>query len=161
MLDDIIRELDLDPAHPQLDQYRAAIAQVDRIADRFGRLRVPGQDPPVVLRLDRPPAPPPPIRGWLERYAADFADGRVRRCRHSSWFTPTTMYAGEPGRAFCPACDRRRGHELQQNARETSGHLTMDCDFCGVPTDPFALRIVAVPVVTILVRGMACRGCLP
>lgn len=159
MLDDMIRELDLDPAHPQLDQYRAAIAQVDGIAEKFGRLRVSGQPAPVVLRLDRG-AMPPPIRGWLERYAADFVDGRVRRCRHSSWFTPTTMHAGEPGRAFCPACDKIRGQELQQNALKSPTPGLMDCDFCGVPTDPFRLRIVAVPVVTILVRGMACVRCL-
>lgn len=150
MLDDLIRELDLDPAHPQLDQYRAAIAEVDALAEKYGRLGA------TVLRLDRAPLPPP-IGGWLREYAADLTGGRVRRCRHGSWFTPTTMFASTPGRAFCPRCADARGAELRA---AHSGPFALDCDFCGVPTDVFALGVVVVPVVTILVRGVACARCL-
>lgn len=156
LFDQTLAEIGVEPGHPRADQLRAAVEHVSRIADNFARQRLPGTPPPLVFRLGD--AAPPAIVAWLGQLADDFTN--VRRCRHATQLKPTFMWAGDPHRARCVNCEGRHETELRTADRNVSNAASMACDFCGLPRSPFALHVVAVPLVTVLVRGLACPACL-
>lgn len=157
LLRDVARDLDIDPSHPDLDQMGAVVAETVSRAEKLARIGGPDA---VLIRL-RPADPVPPmVASWLAMYAdALHYDGRA--CAHIGRTTPTTLFGATPNRRLCDRCADRRARELAANAARSGDPLRMDCDFCGVPANVFALRVVLIPIVSVLVRAFGCRGCVP
>lgn len=156
LMGEIARELRVDPAHPDLDQMTAAVAETVARAQKLARMGGPGA---VLIRLRPDDRVPQMVMQWLTNYADSFSyDGRA--CAHVERTTPTTLFAVTPNRRLCDRCADRRARELAASATQSGDPFRMDCDFCGVPADLRTLRVALIPVVTVLVRAFGCGRCL-